>query len=252
MKLFLVSDSFIPIRGNGIKVGTEIDVSNNFLVNLEKQISRYDNFVFICNDPLAFEQNDTSAKKISVAFERQLKPFNNTVVLDNRTKKNSAIILKSADFVFIQGGKIPAQNQFLKNIDFANIIKNTNAVVVGRSAGAMNMAHKVYNYPEEDSEINEARWFSGLGLSDYIVIPHFNLKNGNEYCMGNFNLLTDYYLPTSKGNIFYALTNGSYILIDNKNAVVYGESYIIKDEQVTKICENNKNKNLKELTNERN
>ena len=243
MKLFLVSDSLISIRDdNGIKIATRIDESNDFINNLKKFISKYDYFVFICNDPLAYEQNDTSAKKMALAFESQLNGFKHTVVLDDRTKANAKEILLSADFIFLQGGKIPVQNQFLKDIDFANIVKQTEAVVVGKSAGAMNMADKVYNYPEEDSEVDEARWYAGVGLCKFIVIPHFNLKNGNEYCFGNFNLLTDYYLPTSIDNKFYALTNGSYILIENGISKVFGESYIIQDGAVTKLCSNNESK----------
>lgn len=107
----------------------------------------------------------------------------------------------------------------------------------------MNLCEQVYNYPEEDSEVGGQKWYDGIGLCKYIIIPHFNLQNGNEFCFGNFNLLKDYYLPQSMSKKLYALTNGAYILIED-NAIVYGESYVIQNGKVEKICGNDQFKIL--------
>ena len=242
MKIFLISESFISIRENDVKIATVIDKANSFLKNLQKSIQKFDNFVFICNDPVQFEQNDISADFIAKAFKAQLKEFKNVIVLDNRTRQDAKNILQNADFVYLQGGKIPVQNKFLKEINFEKNI-NSDATIVGKSAGAMNLCEQVYNYPEEDNEVGGQKWYDGIGLCKYIIIPHFNLQNGNEFCFGNFNLLKDYYLPQSMSKKLYALTNGAYILIED-NAIVYGESYVIQNGKIEKICKNNQFKIL--------
>ena len=163
MKLFLVSDSFISVRENGVTVEKIIDESNAFLLNLKKFIRKYDNFVFIPNIFNAIEQNEFSAKQIDDAFQKQLKGFKQIVVLD----------------------------KFFQEINFVNIVPNADAVVVGKSAGAMNMCKIVYWYPEEDDEVVTQKWLKGLGLVDLVLIPHFNLENGNQYCPEHSNLLED-------------------------------------------------------------
>ncbi len=236
MKLFLVSDSFISVRENGVTVEKIIDESNAFLLNLKKFIRKYDNFVFIPNIFNAIEQNEFSAKQIDDAFQKQLKGFKQIVVLDNRNKMQAKEILQKADFIFLQGGKLEEQNKFLKEINFVNIVPNADAVVVGKSAGAMNMCKIVYWYPEEDDEVVTQKWLKGLGLVDLVLIPHFNLENGNQYCPEHSNLLEDYFKPDSFKYGLYALKNGSYILVEEKYTL-YGECYLIKNGKVEKICD---------------
>lgn len=245
MKLFLVSDSLISIRENGVTVGKIIDESNVFLLNLKKFIKKYDNFVFIPNAIDAVEQNEFSAKQLDDAFKKQLEGFKQTIVLDNRNKGQAKEILQKADFIFLQGGKLEEQNQFLKDINFVNIVPKTDAVVVGKSAGAMNMCNTVYWYPEEDDEVVTHKWLRGLGLVDLVIIPHFNLENGNQYCPEHSNLLEDYFKLDSFENEMYALKNGSYILVEGRNLTIYGECYLIKNGKVEKICEDNKTLQLK-------
>lgn len=123
MKIFLISESFISIREDDVKIATVIDKANSFLKNLQKSIQKFDNFVFVCNDPVEFDQNDISANFVAKAFKAQLKEFKNVIVLDNRTRQDAKNILQNADFVYLQGGKIPVQNKFLKEINFGkNII----------------------------------------------------------------------------------------------------------------------------------
>lgn len=239
------SASFQSIKENDIRIGKKIVEANDFLINLKRYIKKYDNLVFICNEPKEYERNDTSAQFISGAFKDGLCEFKHVQVLDKRTKKYAKNILLAADVVFICGGKIPRQNKFLKQIKFEKYITQTDAVVIGESAGAMNMGDIVYNYPEEDSDVKDARWLKGVGLSSVIVIPHYVPRTGNKFCMGNFNLLKDYYLPQSKGNVFYALTDGAYILVENGHETIYGKCYLIRDGKICIICSDDRKKEIK-------
>ena len=245
MILFMESASFVSVKENDVTVKKKIVEENSFLTNLKRLIKKYDNFVFICNQPREYERNDTSAKFIADAFEEKLHNFKNITILDNRTKKHAKEVLLSADVVFVCGGKIPKQNKFLKKIKFEKYISQTEAVVIGESAGAMNMGKVVCNYPEEDADLKDKRWYSGLGFADVIVIPHYVPRIGNKYCMGNFNLLKDYYLPDSKEKTFHAITDGSYILVEDGHETIYGKCYLIKDGKIRTICRDGEKKEIK-------
>lgn len=246
MKIFLVSDSFISIRdANWVKLGSEIDENNSFLDNLKRLIPKYDNMVFICNYPNDYEDNDENANFLAKAFSQQLTAFKNVTVLDNRTKHNAKEIILNADFVYLQGGLIDEQNTFIKQINLAENLKQSNAVVVGKSAGAMNLCEVVYNYPETDDAILNPKWYTGLGLCDYVIIPHFERESGNAYVHASFHVLNDYYIPDSFTHKFHAIVNGAYILIEDNMATAYGETYVIENGQVLQICKNGEKLKLK-------
>ncbi len=239
MKIFLNSQGFISIRKKGEKVGTVIDEKNHFLQNLKDSIKKYDLFVLVCNNPDEYERNDRSAFFIAQAFNRQLAKFKEVVVLDGRNEDKSKEYLSNADFVFLCGGKIECQNEFLKKIEFKKNI-NQNAVVVGVSAGAMNLCEFAYNYPEDITELNNKKWISGLGYSDKVIIPHFKRWKGNMYHPRHYNLLKKWFLPDSYEKEFLCLPNGSYVMIDERKETLYGKSYLIKNGAMQKICENEK------------
>ncbi len=242
MFIFLLSSSFERIEKNNKKVGVLISEKNNFLNNLKEAINSYNSFVFLANDPQDYEGNDKSANFMAEAFKKQLKPFNGITILDNRTKKDAKSILKNADVVFLQGGKVGKQNKFLYEINFKENI-NKNSVLIGKSAGAINLTKISYDYPEVDEEIGMKNWYDGMGLCDITIIPHFNLENkGNEFCFGSFNLLNDYYIPASKKTPLYCLEQGSYITISNNETKIWGNCYLIDKEKITKICEENETK----------
>jgi dipeptidase E len=117
-------------------------------------------------------------------------------------------------------------------------MNNSDAVVLGKSAGAMNMQSRIYNYPETNEEVGLPKWLNGLGYSPYSIIPHFNTVNGNEYCFGDFDLLQEYYIPDSIGEVLYGIPNGSYIYLEDGVFTLHGEAYTVADGKVTKICNN--------------
>lgn len=237
MKIFLNSQGFISVRKHGKKIAAIIDNKNSFLNNLKDCINSYGLFVFVCNEPEDFEHNDDSAFFIAQAFERQLTKFENVVVLDSRNVDKAQEYLSKADFVFLCGGKIECQINFLKRIKFNENI-NKDAVIVGVSAGAMNLCKIAYNYPEDITEIDNPKWIDGLGYFNEILIPHFKRFRGNMYHPKGINLLKKYYLPDSFDRELIGLPNGSYVLIDDANVTLYGKSYSIKDGRLKKICDN--------------
>ena len=86
-------------------------------------------------------------------------------------------------------------------------------------------------------EIVDKRWISGIGITNINIYPHFQeLKNIYWDGLRNFE---DILLPDSMGHEIIALTDGSYILIDEKSNTLYGEAYILKDGKIKQICNDN-------------
>jgi len=105
------------------------------------------------------------------------------------------------------------------------------------------MADDVFNSPEE-MEKSEPVFFKGLGLTDINAEPHFMLDDTNFDESENYQ--RNAILSESNNRKIYGQCNGSHILIDNDgNATIYGETYLISNGQISLICENGYNKEIK-------
>ena len=103
------------------------------------------------------------------------------------------------------------------------------------------MATNVYNSPEE-GKMSQNIYFEGLGLSNINVEPHFVLDTAN------FNDLELYQrghiINESMKREIYAISDGAYIIEANNIITIFGESYLIKDGIITKLCSNGEQKTL--------
>ena len=102
----------------------------------------------------------------------------------------------------------------------------------------MNCADTVYSCPELDGEANDPtfqRWISGLGLTDINIFPHFQYLR-DKYLDGL--RMTEIIYGDSVGHEIIALNDGSYILIIDGEATLYGEAYSILDGKERLICRN--------------
>ena len=69
------------------------------------------------------------------------------------------------------------------------------------------------------------------------MFPHYDeLK---DYLVDEIHVINEIVIPDSFKYDIYAINNGSYILIDDKN-YLYGEAYLIKDGKIEKINDNDK------------
>lgn len=210
---------------------------NKMLSNIKRFCKKFEKFVFVANNPFDFEDNQQKLENIFESFSMSNLCFSQKYLLDERNKKDAKIILKDADIIILGGGKCLCQNLFLKEIKFKEIIKDFDGLIIGISAGAMNLSSVVANYAEEPIDLKEPRWFSGLGFFDEIIIPHFDGKNlVYELPFYEIKVVKDYILPMSKKGEFIAIDNNSYLVIDeHKKLSIFGSAYKIKNGKVSKI-----------------
>ena len=223
---------------NGNKISKVFDNKNEKLDTIKKYVKKYDNFLYVAATESEFEVNDFYAKVVFDSFDMTL-PFKNYQILDSRVKDMESVI-KNADLIYLSGGHVPTQNKFFNNINLRELIRNTNAFIIGVSAGSMNSADSVYGPPEYEEEVFDPsyqKFYKGLGLTHLNVFPHYD-EIKDEMLAGK-STINDIVLPDSYDRDIYALNNGSYILIDD-NEYIYGEAYLMRDGKIKQICKDNK------------
>ena len=144
------------------------------------------------------------------------------------------------DVVFLAGGHVPTEHEWFEYIRLRELLDGYNGVVIGTSAGSMNMAEEVYAWPEEPGETElpyEKLFFPGLGLAKTIVLPHYNkVKNGR---LDGKLFVQEIAAGHSWGRRFYAIPDGSYVLAQAGEETLFGEAYLVENGQVSKFCEEN-------------
>lgn len=230
---FLTSqmDTFKVI--NGEKIAKIMDNRNNLIEQLKSSINKYENFVFVANNPNSHDITKIYADLMFQSFELSGMKFENYVVLDNLNKERTKELIENADVVFLAGGHVPTQNDFLHEIKLKELLKDFKGVVIGQSAGSMNMSNKVYNYPSDNDELNDPKYMDGLGLIDINIVPHFDLVNGNP-TDGTFDVMK-IFKEDSYHTPLYCIMDGSHVSVDNGNVVFHGEAYLMKDGNITPI-----------------
>lgn len=238
--LFLTSNLETHYKDEqGNRIAQPIANKNKILDNLKKYINKYDNFLFVCSDETNHEITDMHA---NVTFEslNMIIPFKNYTVLDGRNKKQAKKLIENADFILLCGGHVPTQNKFFEKIKLKKLLKDTDAVICGVSAGSMNSADIVYAQPELEGEVLDCkykRYLNGLGLTKVNIIPHFTNIIGNKVDgITNFELtIEDSYVRP-----IIAYSDGSYILISENKTWLYGKAYIVNKGQINEINDNDK------------
>ena len=221
---------------NENKIVQPIKNENKLVDNIKKHLKNTNRIVYVANNPRNFDENDLRCKPAFESFEVTGFNFKEKVLLDNRNRKNAKDIISGADLVILSGGKCRVQNKFFKKIKLKRLLKNFAGVVIGISAGSMNLCNIVANFPEEQVDVKEPRWFKGLGYLNEIIIPHFDGENVKyQFECEEVDLINDYVLPMSNKRDFVGLPNGSYFLIDNEGEVsVFGDKSKISNGKVSK------------------
>ncbi len=147
----------------------------NLEIMLQKDLKDRKSLVLISSNPSLSEDNGAAER--SWLDHADIK-FDETHLINYRVPKEEAhSLIETVSVIFLLGGDTIKQHAFLKEYELADAIKNSSAVVIGASAGAINMSakwvcSKNFGYPVETSTVYE-----GIGLHDFAVLSHFDLEN---------------------------------------------------------------------------
>ena len=212
---------------------------NNFIREM-KANQHIHHLLFVCSNPTNHSKTDSYAKITLESFLLSGFKVDKMSVLDSRLDKNMASLIKDSDVIFLAGGDTPTQMKYFDSILLKDELhKYTDKVIIGQSAGAMNLANIVYNSPEvEDMATVATTYYNGLGFTDVNIEPHFDITN-RDY-------IVKILLPDSLNRPFIALLNDSIIVKDTYGTRLYGEAYAFYSGKVKKICDSNTLRKLPE------
>lgn len=239
MLVYLTSHMGGSYIENGKRLPTSLNAQNGFTDHLKAHWKAQANVLIISADPNAAEMNDGMRALFETAFSMSGLPVCRLVICDRR---NQDILESLADFdvIILSGGHVPTQNAFFQQIRLREKLKGFDGILIGISAGTMNCAETVYAQPELEGESTDPqyqRFLPGLGITGLMILPHY--QEIKHHILDGKRVMEDITYPDSRGRAFYALTDGSYITIENGQTTLFGEGYLIQDGRVRQICAEN-------------
>lgn len=249
MKAMLASALGATRKVNGTKIPSVLIQRNGFLEKLKSIWVQNAKVLIICGDPSEYEKNDSLCANLKESFSMSGLSVSCIDKCDNRNL-DAIDNLEDIDVLILTGGHVPTQNKFLKQLRLRERLLDYNGIIVAWSAGSINCADIVYAGPEFEGEAIDSlyeRWITGLGITDINIFPHFQ-KLKDDYLDG-LRLIEDITFADSVGHEIIALNDGSYILLDDGQATLYGEAYMIKDRKQTQLCKEGESISLKENKN---
>ena len=211
MTLFITSSPFVDGADRAI-----LDPQNGLIHRLKASLPEFPRCLYICSSPDRRDLNCRFGADVFQIFAEAGMPFSSYAVLDGFNKEAAADLIASSDLIVLAGGHVPTQNAFFHQIHLRTLLKNYPGVVLGISAGSMNMADTVYVQPEEPGESidpNYQLFAPGLGLTQINICPHY--QKVKEAFLDGKRLFEDITYGDSMGRTFYALPDGSYFYQDD-------------------------------------
>lgn len=206
------------------------DIRFNEVANYFKNdMVLYKNIVFV---PANFENMEkvNGYANIDVSWFKEIGINLNgiTVLNDTMTKEEMFSSIENADIIFLMGGDTLKQNVFLMKNDLKPIIKTFKKVVIGISAGAINLSNISLCSKDEEDGVEKTITYEGIGRINYTIEPHFDIDN-------KIFLQNELY-PLSEKMTIYGLPNNTGVrIIDSNFEILYGDFYKISNNEVEKI-----------------
>lgn len=193
-------------------------------IELKRLIQKKRSFVFVASE---FEKNhditdDYYTFFLNMFVEKEI-DFENKYVVDSRMSKDQALMLiKNADVLWLSGGDTPTQYEYLKAYGLLKPIKNCEGIIIGMSAGAINMAETAICTVSCGHEKQEI--YNGIGLVDISVEPHFNKDK-----------ITNEIIELSKEYTIYGVCDNAMIIEENGIKSFLGNIFVIDKGKIKKV-----------------
>ena len=135
---------------------------------LKEELEVRDSLVFISCQPDNYAQNDDDSHGMHRMFAERNMPFAKHCVIDQRTNTEDAVnLIREASCIFLMGGNATLQFKLMCDKGILNEIRQSNAVILGVSAGAMNMGGPTVDIYESSVP------YEGLGFANITIKAHY-------------------------------------------------------------------------------
>lgn len=135
---------------------------------LRENLTARGKLVFISAWPEDHGRNDEDSHGMHEMFAERGLAFAAHYVIDRRMSAPEAVkLVQEADCIFLMGGDPMLQMQLIRDLGLVLELRESHAVILGVSAGAMNMGKQV-------AEIWDSKaFYEGLGLADITIKSHY-------------------------------------------------------------------------------
>ena len=135
---------------------------------LRAYLPRQESLVFISAWPEEYARNDDDSDGMHGMFAERGMAFADHRVIDRRTSAADAVRLaREADCIFLMGGDITLQMALICDLGLVPELRASRAVILGVSAGAMNMGRYAADVWETKALCE------GIGLTDSVMKGHY-------------------------------------------------------------------------------
>ncbi len=135
---------------------------------LQENLPRRESLVFISAWPEDCARNDDDSDGMHGMFAERGMAFADHRVIDRRTSAADAVrLVQEADCVFLMGGDVTLQMALIRDLGLVPELLSSHAVILGVSAGSMNMGRYVADVWETKALCE------GIGLTDIVVKGHY-------------------------------------------------------------------------------
>lgn len=156
-------------------------------------------------------------------FEEKNIHFEDAYVVDGRmTAKEAQDAVAKADVVWLSGGDTPTQFNYLREYGLCNVIKSHDGVIIGMSAGSINLARTAICTVSCGHDRQEI--YSALGCADISVEPHFVRT-----------AVSDEVTELSDKHVIYGLCDDSVIVCTDGNTEFFGEIYRLSRGNIERV-----------------
>ena len=244
----LMSDFGNYEKVNGKKITHPMNNENGIVDQLKESLKGTNKVVFISSDINSTPESILPYARIFFDSMKMVDiTFNEYLIIEGTNYDKASKYIEGADLVFLCGGDTYNQYELFSKMNLKQILSSYHGIVMGQSAGALNMAVDIFN-SQKEKEKSEPIFYEGLGLTTINIEPHFKLDDTNfdekEKYQRNAIIKESYNRP------IYGQCNGSHIFIGEDNVVtIYGETYLIMNGIIEKICDNQKSFTINKTSN---
>lgn len=196
---------------------------------LAAELDVRNSLVFISCQPDNYVQNDGDSHGMHAMFAERNMPFSKYCVIDNRTKVDEAVsLIREASCIFLMGGNATLQFKLMCDKGILNEIRQSSAVILGVSAGAMNMGKTTVDIYESLVP------YEGLGFADITVKAHYPFEDEKLLqSLKQVSVEHQIYLMTDESAIF--IKNETVIQIGKIYRMMKGDVVLLAQEQLAQI-----------------
>lgn len=171
MKYVLMSGSF-----------TRMEIYDEIINFINKNVKGNKMISFIASSFGDYEKTDHFVNKLLRLFSNKNMYFDDVKIIDERMNIDEMIkSIKISNIVFLLGGDTLEQINYINKYDLKKVINDKNKIIIGMSAGAINMAKRVVLAKDEEDNIPEMSIYDGLGITTINIEPHCDFKNTKHW-----------------------------------------------------------------------